>query len=206
MRLPFAEQEGACRICGRPVAVPGPELLCDDCRGPNRPHFDRAASALPFDGAARRMLLDYKFNRHLWLRDDFVEWLEASARARFDVSAVDCVIPVPTTLWHRLDRGYSPVDCLAGPLARRLDRKYLSHALFRCGRPLRQSALDEQERRENVRNTFGIRRPAAFRGRTVLLVDDILTTGATLSECARMLKESGVWRVWCVTLARAVRD
>jgi len=206
MRLPFCEQEGACRICGRPVASPGPELTCGDCVGPNRPAFDRAASALRFEGDARRMLLDFKFNRHFWLRDDFVDWLEASARARFDVAAIDCVMPVPTTLFHRIDRGYFPVGCLAGQLAKRLERRYLPKALFRCGDPVRQSSLTEDERRENVRDTVGVRYAELIRGRTVLVVDDILTTGETLSECARQLKLAGAWRVWCLTLARAVRD
>jgi len=206
MRLPLVETEGACRICGRPVAVPGPELVCDDCRGPCPPAFDRAASALRFENDARRMLLGFKFNRHLWLRDDFTDWLEAAARARFEVAGVDCVVPVPTTLLHRMDRGYSPVDFLARRLADRLGRRYLPHVLFRCGRPSRQSALTEAARRANVKNTVGVRQAGRIRGRTILLVDDILTTGATLSECARALKIAGAWRVWCVTLARAIRD
>jgi len=196
---------GACRVCGRPVASPGPELVCDDCQA-DAPAFDRAASALRFEGDMRRMLLDFKFNRRFWLRDDFVDGLEAAVRARFVAAAIDCVVPVPTTFFHRLDRGYSPVDCLARQLAMRLERRYLPKALFRYGRPSRQSSLTEDERRENVRGTVGVRQARAVRGRTVLLVDDILTTGATLSECARQLKAAGAWRIWCVTLARSVRD
>jgi len=152
------------------------------------------------------MLLDFKFNRRFWLRDDFVDWMEASARARLNVTAVDCVVPVPTTLFHRMDRGYNPVDYLASQLARRLARRYLPKALRRCGHPVRQSALDEDARRENARDTVAVRETPSVRGRTVLVVDDILTTGATLSECARALKGAGAWRVWCVTLARTVRD
>jgi len=181
-------------------------MVCEDCAGPNRPAFDRAASALRFENDARRMLLDFKFNRRFWLRDDFADWLEASVRARFDVAAIDCVVPVPTTLFHRMDRGYSPVDCVARQLAKRLARRYLPKALSRCGNPARQSSLTEEERRANVKDTVGVREPKRIRGRTVLVVDDILTTGATLSECARQLKLAGAWRVWCATLARAVRD
>jgi len=206
MRLPFVGQEGACRVCGRSVAAPGPELLCDDCRGARRPAFDRAASALRFENDARRMILGFKFNRRFWLREDFTDFLEAAVRARVVPAAVDCVIPVPTTLFHRIDRGYGPVDCLARRLSERLDRRYLPNALFRCNRPGRQSELGEEERRENVRGTVGFRHAERFRGRTVLVVDDILTTGSTLSECARVLKCAGAWRVWCVTLARSVRD
>jgi len=164
------------------------------------------ASALRFEGEARRMILDFKFNRHFWMRDDFTDFLEAAARARLDVAAVDGVVPVPTTLFHRIDRGYSPVDCLARELAKRLNRRYLPRALFRRGNPKRQSSLGEVERRENVKGTVGVRAPEWLRGRTLLVVDDILTTGSTLFECARQLKAAGAWRVWCATLARSVRD
>lgn len=205
MRLPFAEQEGACRVCGKPVASPGPELLCSDCAGEYAPAFDRAASALRFEGDGRRMLLDFKFNQHVWLREDLVDWIEASARARFAVTAADCVIPVPITRFHLIDRGMFTVGCLAEQLAKRLDRRYLPKTIVRCKGPKRQSSLTEKARRENVLGTFAVRHAERIRGRTVLLVDDVLTTGATLSECARCLKNAGVWRVWAVTLARSVR-
>ena len=152
------------------------------------------------------MLLGFKFNRRLWLRDDFVDWLEAALRARFDGAAVDLVLPMPTTLFHRADRGYSQCAYLAKPLARRIDRLYRPDILRRTGHPRRQSDLREEERRENAKDTFAVRHPELVRGRTVLVVDDVMTTGATLSECARSLKDAGVWRVWCLTLARSIRS
>ena len=206
MRLPFVSQEGSCRVCGRSVEGLEGEYLCEDCsRAATRPAFDRAASALRFEGEARQMVLDFKFNRHLWLRDDFTDWLEAAARARFDPVAVDVVVPMPVTLFHRFDRGYNQCAYLAAALARRLDRRCVAGALARTGRPRRQGGLDEAARRENVKGTFAVRDPGAVRGRTVLVVDDVMTTGATFSECARELKASGAWRVWCVSLARSIR-
>ena len=69
----------------------------------------------------------------------------------------------------------------------------------------RQAGLDEDARRANVKGTFAVRRPGRVRGRTVLVVDDVMTTGATLSECARALKASGAARVWCLAVARSIR-
>ncbi len=206
MRMPFVPQMGCCAVCGRAVAGLESEYLCEDCSGAGRPHFDRAASVFRFEGKARRMLLDFKFNRHLWLRDDFVDWLEAALRARFDGAAVDLVLPMPTTIFHRADRGYSQCAYLAKPLARRIDRLCRANILRRTGHPKRQSDLSEQERRENAKDTFAVRHSELVRGRTVLVVDDVMTTGATLSECARTLKAFGAWRVWCLTLARSIRD
>ncbi len=201
-----------CEVCGRPVDRDG-RYVCSDCL--NRIPFvrpedgvyeiDDAASAVRFECETRKMVNDYKFNGHIWLRDDFADWTEAAARARFDVSAVDAVVAMPTTLGHRIDRGYNQSALVAVELARRIDRAFLARAVARTGHPKRQSSLPEDERRENVKGTFAVREPSLVRGRTLLLVDDIMTTGSTLSECARALKAAGAWRVWCVTLARSVR-
>jgi ComF family protein len=163
-----------------------------------------AASAVRFECETRQMVLDYKFNRHVWMRDDFVDWIEAAASSRFDLPAVDLVVPMPTTVRHRLDRGCNPCELLASELARRI-RRACRRVLVRQGDFERQGGLDEEARMENVKGTFAVRHPEFVRGRTVLVVDDIMTTGATLAETAKTLKEAGASRVWSVTLARSVR-
>ncbi len=203
-RLPFIATTGCCRVCGRAVEGQTAEYLCEDCRR-DPPFFDRAASAVRFEAEARDLLLGYKFHRRLWLRNDLTDWMAAAARARFDVTAIDAVLPMPTTRRHRLDRGFNPCAYPARRLAKEWDRPFLGSVLFRVGSPERQSGLTEDERRENVRGTFAVGNSGRVRGRTVLLVDDVMTTGATLSEGARALKEAGARRVWCLTAARSVR-
>ncbi len=200
-----------CEVCGADVDRPA-RYICADCL--NRVPFVRpedgvyeipdAASAVRFECETREMVLGFKFNRHVWLRNDFADWLEAAAASRFDLAAVDLVVPMPTTVRHRMDRGYNPCDLLAQELARRICRA-CRRVLARCGKFARQGSLNEEERLENVKGTFAVKRPEYVRGRTVLVVDDIMTTGATLAECARTLKDAGASRVWSVTLARSVR-
>ena len=115
------------------------------------------------------------------------------------------VIPVPFHKNREKARGYNQSALLAESLAKRLDRRFLGRAVARTGHPKRQSSLTEEERIENVKGTFVVREPSLVRGRTILLVDDIMTTGSTLSECAKTLKTAGAWRVWSATLARSVR-
>ena len=201
-----------CEICGRPVDRDARYICADSL---NRIPFvrpedgmyeiDDAASAVRFECETREIINGYKFRDRIWLRDDFVDWIEAAARSRFDVSAIDAVVAIPTTLGHRINRGYNQSALLAESLAKRLDRRFLGRAVARTGHPKRQSSLTEEERAENVKGTFVVREPSLVRGRTILLVDDIMTTGSTLSECAKALKAAGAWRVWSVTLARSVR-
>ena len=200
--------DGCCRRCGRDAPGLDGEFLCQDCRS-TRPHFDRAASALRFEGVAREMVNAFKFRNHLWLRDDFADWLEAAARTRFRVDRIDVVMPMPSTAWHKFDRGYNQCAYLGRALACRLGLPFDSRTLRRVGSPRRQGGLSEEERRTNVVGTFACRRRVAARrsagaAPTVLVVDDIMTTGSTLSECARTLKEGGAGRVWCLTLAHSL--
>jgi len=203
-RLPFTPTEGCCRRCGRAAEKLNGEFLCADCQA-HDPAFDRAASALSFDMDAREMLNAFKFRYHQWLRNDLVDWLEAVTRVRFKVGEIDLVLPMPSTLLHRLDRGYNQCVYLGRELARRLDKPYADRVLQRKGNPKRQGGLPEEERHTNVIGTFAVRRPEAVRCKTVLVVDDIMTTGSTLSACAAELKAAGAARVWCVTVARSLR-
>ena len=204
-RLPFLPTNGCCRRCGRAAEKLDGEFLCEECRTV-KPDFDRVASALAFEGDAREAINAFKFRRHLWLKNDLVDWMEAVSRVRFKIGEIDVVVAMPSTFWHRFDRGYNQCSYLAKELARRLAKPYVARALRRKGRPKRQGSLTEEERRENVLGTFGVRKPKAVAGKTVFLVDDIMTTGSSLSECAAELKRAGASRVWCVTLAHSLRS
>lgn len=205
MRIPFYPMTGCCPVCGK-IITADDDVLCGECRSGNRPHFDRVANALLFNGEARRMVIDYKFNQHLWMRDDFTDWLEAAVNARLVPSAVDIVIPMPLTLPHRFDRGFNQCEYLAKALAKRLRRKSDAAILSRVGAPRRQAGLARDERLSNVAGTFAVANPGFIEGRTILLLDDVMTTGATLSEAAKTLKKHGAWRVWALSLARTLSD
>jgi len=147
----------------------------------------------------------FKFRRAFHLRDDLVDFLEAVTRARFKVDEIEVVLPVPSRLLHRFLRGYNQCEVLARPLAKRLGLPYSASVLKRCGSPKRQGGLKEDARRENVKGTFKVVRPALVENRVVLVVDDIMTTGSTLSEAARTLKAAGAKKVWTVSIARSLR-
>lgn len=205
MRIPFVPTSGLCRKCGRDATAFDGDYLCEDCVL-HRPQFGRVASAMRFDGEARELVNAYKFRDRFTIRRDLVDILEAATRARFKTEEIDCVVPMPSTLRHRFVRGYNQCAELARPLAKRLG-KPCRGLLRRVGSPKTQGGLTEEERRRNIIGTFGAARfsGSLSRYRTVLLVDDIMTTGSTLSEASSTLKSLGVERVWAVTLARSVR-
>ena len=205
MRLPFTPTDGLCRRCGRAAVGLDGEFLCDDCRT-HRPAFDRAASVFRFENEARELVNAFKFRDCIHLRADFADCLEGLARVRFRLGDVACVVPMPTTVPHRWLRGYNQSDMLARALAKRL-RLPCRALLRRTGNPRRQGTLCEEDRRTNVIGTFAVSaRPRIRAGCTLLVVDDIMTTGSTLSEAAKTLKSAGAGTVWTITLARSLRD
>ena len=199
MRLPVNPASGLCRKCGRDAPGFDGDFLCDDCRL-HRPHFDRAACALRFEGEARELVNKFKFRGRIYLRDDFVDFLEATAMARFRLEKISCVVPMPSVPLRRWLRGYNQCEYLAAALAKRLGKPCL-RLLRRTGSPARQGGLTEDDRRSNVIGTFASK-PCSG---TPLLVDDVMTTGSTLSEASRMLKLAGADSVFCIALARSIR-
>ena len=192
-----------CVKCSEPFpgAIEG-EFTCANCA--NRTlEFDAAVSAYRSRGVVRFIVLQFKYNRQLHLRHPIAEWLqEAMNDARLCQRHFDLVIPVPLHPARLRHRGFNQAELLAKILAQKINVP-LSRALERIRYTTTQTAFDRAERMENLRDAFRLRKKLAVRGLQVLLVDDILTTGSTLSECARVLREAGVQSVYAVTAARA---
>lgn len=160
------------------------------------------AAAFWLDGVMQKALYEFKFSQRIDLKDDFVDCLEAAAKANFHLSEFEAIVPIPLVRAHRLLRGYNQCEYLAKYLAKRLDKAYLPRALKRIGSPVRQSSLKEEDREENVKGTFKAGKAANIEGKKLLVVDDIMTTGATLKEAMTTLKVAGAASVLGLALAK----
>ena len=187
-------REPLCGCCGAPVAWP--VARCRECAG-RRLDFARARSAVAYDGVAVRLIGAWKQagRRSLArLAADIV--CEVVARP-----AADAIAFVPAVRERELWRGHNPARKLAGELARRWDLPLLP-LLARTSSPRPQRGLPLAARRRNVRGSF---RPISSVPASVVLVDDVYTSGATVAAAARELRRAGATRVEVVTLARALR-
>ena len=204
--LPFHEAGGACRICGALVmAETHHAFVCEDCQN-HPPAFELARSAVLYREPADQLIQDFKFRKATWLCADLTDLLEAAVRSKLPVHEIDVVVPVPLSPRRERERGYNQSALLADALARRLNRRFDGTSLVRVRDTEHQARLSGDDRRDNLRDAFAVPDPHYVRGRTVLLVDDVMTTGATLSHCARPLRTAGAARVWCATVARAVMN
>ena len=198
-----------CACCGTPfVEDLGPEALCAGCLV-RRPRYHRARAALVYDDQSRRLVLPFKHGDRTDIARACGGWM---ARAGADLLAsADLVAPVPLH-WRRLFmRRYNQAQLLALIVVRtaagRRDLQLTPDLLRRQRWTGSQAGLRAKERRRNVREAFDVHPKwlPLVAGKTVLLVDDVLTTGATVEACARALQRAGVPRVDVLTLARVVR-
>lgn len=204
--LPFFESGGMCRVCGGLVAAPTEhDFVCDDCRTAP-PAYEYARSAVRFIDPVRSLILDFKYRHATWLREDLVDLLEGAVRAKLDFTAIDVVVPVPLHPNRQRERGYNQSALLGASLARRLNRRFDNTSFVRIRDTEHQARLDRANRLTNLDGAFAVADARGVRGRTILLVDDVSTTGATLSHCARPLIAAGAARVWCATVARSTSE
>ena len=166
-------------------------------------YFDAAVAAYRGRGIVRQIIHEFKYGRQIYLRHLVGRWLNSALDdERLRQSHFDVIVPVPLHPTRRRERGFNQASLLAELLSAQtsIPAKPL---LERTRYTTTQTALDRSERMENLHNAFRLRKNADVRGLRVLLVDDVLTTGSTLNECARILKRAGAFSVHAATAARA---
>jgi ComF family protein len=192
-----------CAVCGLPFAHPmGEGAVCGACAG-QRPSWERARSVLRYDRHSRRLVLMLKHGDQTHLAGAFGKWMH---RAGGEVlTGADLLVPVPLH-WTRLfARRFNQAALLAQAIHAAGGPPVGADWLVRRRRTPSQGLLGRAARARNVRGAFAVRRGRSVRDKRVVLVDDVLTTGATAEECARILSQAGAASVGVLVLARALR-
>jgi len=190
-----------CARCGLPLSgAPAPGTLCLMCRAEER-HFDAARAFSVYAGPVASIILAFKFRGDHFLGPRLVRRLLDGGPPP-EIGGADVIVPVPLHPRRRRERGYDQALLLARAMVGRLDGKLLTGALVRTRYTSQQALLPVQKRWDNVRGAFAVRKPGRVSGRRVLLVDDVMTTGRTADECAKVLKKAGASHVQVLVLAR----
>ncbi len=197
VQLPF------CNTCGDPVAgaVTG-TFDCTWCHT-HRPAFDWARSAVRYDSVVRTVLRNLKYHDGLWVVPELTNWLEALWHTcPPEIQEADWITAVPLYPSRERMRTYNQAAVLAAALAKRMKRPFRSRVLWRCRPTPTQTRLTAAQRLHNVKGVFFVPFHRRVAGAKVVVVDDVMTTGATVNECARTLKAAGAASVMVLTAAR----
>lgn len=198
-----------CVVCGDRLA--SAQLLMGDGRCLNcrdfEPEFERAVSFGEYEDELRGLVHLLKYERVTPVAGPLGEMLAQAIQellpGRRDTSPL--LVPVPLHKSRRRTRGFNQAELIAHAAAKRLTPRLevAGSVLVRRRDTISQVGLSREERIENVRDAFRVAKPGRVKGRGVIIVDDVMTTGTTLSECARVLRQAGAERVWAATVARA---
>jgi ComF family protein len=205
-----------CAACRAPLEMPVDGCVCARCWAAIEPppHVEfpttfiaAAVAAGDYAGTLREIIHAFKYDDRRSLARPLAELMRASGASLLDDA--DCVVPVPLHPWRRMRRGFNQAAALAACLG-----PPMAHALWRWRATAAQAGLTAAERRRNVRRAFRLsplltpkRRNALLRGRVIVLVDDVRTTGATLHACAEVLMRAEAREVRVLTAAvRGVRN
>jgi ComF family protein len=186
--LPFDYGEGAAVLCGRCLVEP--------------PAYDRLRAAVTYGDISRSVALKLKYGG----RPGIAETIARLMQRHLDASAAPLLAPVPLHRWRIWRRGYNQAALIAAALARRTGIEVRLDLIDRVKATPILRGMEPRERAEAVRGAFRVGRRADVRGRSIVLVDDVYTSGATANACARVLKRAGATRVEVLCWARVVKS
>lgn len=198
--------EPCCQCCGFPFEYDtGLESLCGDC-SVRAPAFDRARAALVYDEASRKAVLAFKHGGRTEGLSAFAGHMKRAGRRFW--SAADMIVPVPLHASRLIKRRFNQSALLGRKLAHCVPASFEPDVLIRHRATASQGAQSAKGRRRNVQGAFRVPENQAERikNKHIVLIDDVMTTGATLNACARTLKRAGASYIDVVTLARTVRQ
>lgn len=193
----------SCLCCGRFFDFVGEPRLCPECTR-KCPAFEVHRSCASYEGILKDIIILFKYRKFRILDKvlaDFV--LKSLGREESLWWGVDLLVPVPLHPRREKERGFNQALAVARELSGKKGIKLDPHVLVRTRATPPQTSLEAEERKKNVRGAFAALSPEAVRGRTVLLVDDVFTTGSTLEECALTLRKAGAAEVRALTIAQA---
>jgi len=185
----------ACKFCGEPLKKSG---ICLNCQT-HSPHFHKLRFLGYFTGPLRDAVHSLKYQRNLGLGEFFsIPLSQVIQREKWQI---DLITAVPLNKKRLKERGFNQAEILAKPVARKLGILYASNLIRRIKDTNSQVGLSLQERHDNMTGAF-ISTPSLVKNKTILIIDDVATTGSTMDACAKALMDAGTKKVFDLTLAK----
>lgn len=194
--LPFVTPP-VCGKCGRPLA--SGDIMCVDCLYAGY-HFEQAASVMHYTPDIKRLIHRFKYGGISYLSRIMGWWMVEAFKQRCGWD-VDIIIPVPLHPKRQRQRGFNQSALLAKEIGKNTGVVVDEHVLIRNKYTPAQAGLDKFQRMHNLRDAFAVKDPSVVKGKVILLVDDVFTTGSTVDECSRALLKAGAEGVYVLTLA-----
>ena len=165
-------------------------------------YFNNHLYIFKYDGIIRKLLLNYKFNEKAYLYKTFVNFLLKNQKFFEILNSYDTIVSVPISKKRKNERGYNQSDLIARELSRRVSVKYNSTCIIKIKDVIAQSKLSKEEREKNIKGIYKLVDKRYIENKTLLLVDDVYTTGSTVNECCKTLLQANVKNIDVLTISK----
>ena len=202
-----------CGICGRKI---NERYTCENCLNilecyieralmhtESKAYYDKLLCLFEYNGIMKQRMLQYKFNDKKYISKTFAEIIFYKLK-KYNFKA-DYIVPVPISKRRMFERGYNQSECISRFLSKLTGIKMVNNCLVKVKNNSMQSSLSAVQRKINVKNVYAVTNKEIIKDKTIILFDDIFTTGATMNECAKVLKSAGAKEVIALALMYSVK-
>lgn len=193
-----------CRICGKPI-LKNADSTCADCKN-TKIHYIKNVSRYLYKGCVKDAVRNMKFQKRIWISYEFGRALLKTVKENYHDINFDMILYVPMTPVSERERGFNQSREIAAIISEELNVPINDKILYKRPGTKTQSGLNRKQRIENVKNAFTVFNSDLMTDKTILLIDDVFTTGSTINECAKTLKRNGAMAVYTATVATVVMD
>ena len=165
-------------------------------------NFNKHLYIFKYEGIIREILLDYKFNGKSYLYKTIVNFLLKNEKFFQILKSYDTIVPVPISSKRKKERGYNQCELMAREIAKLVNIEYNNKCLYKVKNITEQSKLNKEEREKNIKDVYKIKKSYKLTNKKVILLDDIFTTGSTVNECCKILKQEETQLVDVLTIAK----
>lgn len=201
-----------CGICGKFNL----EFLCKKCENylksqakfeiqenqNIKQYFDEHVYIFQYEGIIREKILEYKFKEKSYLYKTFINFLLKDKKIFEILKSYDTIIPVPISKKRQKERGYNQSLLIAKEMSKRLKIECIDNCLIKTKNIIEQSKLNKEERQKNIIGVYKLKNIEKLKNKRIILLDDIYTTGSTVNECSKMLRQADVKKIAVLTLAK----
>ena len=191
-----------CAKCGQPIDSGEHCYTCRKLKAPPKCSFIR--SCFIFNEPMRSVVHEYKYNDKPYLAKTLGLWMRNTLKINSEFKDFHFLIAVPLAKKRLASRGYNQSELLADIIAKDKDFAVIQNAISRIKNTPSQTTLNKEERKTNISGAFNVLKPEFIKGKNIILIDDVVTTGSTLQELAKTLKEAGAKKIAAFTLTREV--
>lgn len=193
-----------CKICSLPFEYEVDDsVICGACLS-KKPSFDKMRSVFLYNDISARLISSFKYNDKTYPHNTYSNWMH---RAGVDLwNEVDYISFVPLSFRRILSRKYNQSAILAKDLSKIAKKEIIYNLMYRTKYVAPQASLNKKDRLKNVKGVFAMNKKYSkkIKGKTIIIIDDVTTTGATLNECAKILKKNGADKVFVLTMAKTL--